>query len=284
MPPPPLPLDEEEDESWLLTYADAITLLMAFFVMLVSFSKIDLPTFEDVMAGIKDEIGTGMTVSTTTQMTQELESAVFEMQAEKVVDVQKTDRGITIEMAAGAFFIPGTATLRKEALPIIESMAVTFAKEKFKYFSIAIEGHTDDDPINTPQFPSNWELSAGRSAAVAKYFIEIGLHPYRQTVTGFSDTRPKFPNRDKMGAAIPENQARNRRVELLLEAMMRKEKGAFSDILLEQRLKEEEQKRKDAEEAKRQEVQDKINETNNRANDETNDEESSSAPASENGQ
>ena len=258
MPPPPLPVEEAEDESWMLTYADAITLLMAFFVMLVSFSKIDLPTFEEVMAGIKDEIGTGITVSTTTQFTQELESAVFEMQAEKVVDVQKTDRGITIEMAAGAFFIPGTATLRKEAFPIVESMAVTFAKEKFKYFSIAIEGHTDDDPINTPQFPSNWELSAGRSASMARYFIELGLHPYRQTVTGFGDTRPKFPNRDEMGVAIPENQARNRRVELVLEAMMRKEKEAFSDILLEQRLKEEKQKRKDAEEAKRQAVQDKI--------------------------
>ncbi|MCK4939971.1 MAG: OmpA family protein [Rhodospirillaceae bacterium] len=256
--PPPLPIEEPEDEEWLLTYADAITLLMAFFVMLVSFSKIDLPTFEDVMAGIKDEIGTGMTVSTTTQMTQELESAVFKMQAENVVDVQKTDRGITIEMSAGAFFIPGTATIRKEALPIIESMAVTFAKEKFKYFSIAIEGHTDDDPINTPQFPSNWELSAGRSAAVAKYFIEIGLHPYRQTVTGFSDTRPKFPNRDMAGVAIPENQSRNRRVELLLESMMRREKDEFSDLLLKERLREEEQKRKDAEEAKMQEVQDKI--------------------------
>ncbi len=260
---PPLPLEEADDESWMLTYADAITLLMAFFVMLVSFSKIDLPTFEDVMAGIKDEIGTGVTVSTTTQMTQELESSVFELQAEKVVDVQKTDRGITIKMAAGAFFIPGTANLRKEALPIIESIAVTFAKEKFKYFSIAIEGHTDDDPINTPQFPSNWELSAGRSASMARYFIELGLHPYRQTVTGFGDTRPKFPNRDEMDVAIPENQARNRRVELVLEAMLRKDKEAFSDILLEQRLKEEEQKRRDAEEAKRQAVQDKIDSTGN---------------------
>lgn len=259
--PPPLPVEEPEDEEWLLTYADAITLLMAFFVMLVSFSKIDLPTFEDVMAGIKDEIGTGMTVSTTTQMTQELESSVFDMQAEKVVDVQKTDRGISIEMAAGAFFIPGTAALRKEALPIIESMAVTFAKEKFKYFSIAIEGHTDDEPINTPQFPSNWELSAGRSAAIARYFIELGLHPYRQVITGLSDTKPKFPNRDISGKAIPENQARNRRVELILRAMLRKEKEAFSDLLLKQRLEEEEQKRKDAEEAKRQAVQDKINET-----------------------
>jgi len=260
LPPPPPPIEEQEDEEWLLTYADAITLLMAFFVMLVSFSKIDLPTFEEVMAGIKDEIGKTETVSTTTQMKEELETAVFEKQAEKVVSVQKTDRGITIEMAAGAFFFPGTATLRPEALPILESMSVTFAREKFKYFNISIEGHTDDDPINTPQFPSNWELSAGRSAAVARYFIEIGLHPYRQSVIGFADTRPKFSNRDMTGKAIPENQARNRRVELLLNAMSRKEKGEFSDLLLEQRIKDEEQKRRDEEEAKRQAIQDKIDE------------------------
>lgn len=260
MPPPPLPIEEPEDEEWMLTYADAITLLMAFFVMLVSFSKIDLPTFEEVMAGIKDEIGKTETVSTTTQMKEELEAAVFEKQAEKVVDIKKTDRGITIEIAAGAFFIPGTATLRPEAFPILDDMGVTFAKEKFKYFKISIEGHTDDDPINTPQFPSNWELSAGRSAAVARYFIEIGLHPYRQSVMGYADTRPKFPNRDEMGKALVENQSRNRRVELVLNSMSRKEKEAFSDLLLEQRLKGEDQKRKDEEEAKRQAVQDKINE------------------------
>ena len=261
MPPPPI-IDEPEDEEWLMTYADAITLLMAFFVMLVSFSKIDLPTFEEVMAGIKDEIGTGVTVSTTTQMQEELEAAVFEMQAEKVVDIQKTDRGITIEMAAGAFFVPGTATLRAEALPILESMSVTFAREKFKYFNISIEGHTDNEPINTAQFPSNWELSSGRSGAVARNFIEIGLHPFRQSVIGHADTRPKFPNNDIAGKAIPENQARNRRVEILLSAMSRKEKEAFSDLLLEQRIKEEEQKRRDEEEAKRQAIQDKIEQNN----------------------
>lgn len=265
--PPPLPVEEEIDEEWLLTYADAITLLMAFFVMLVSFSKIDLPTFEDVMACIKDEIGTGMTATTTTQMQQQLESDIFEMQAEQVVDVTKTDRGITIDMSAGAFFIPGTAKLRPEALPILDNMAITFAKEKFKYFSIDVVGHTDDDPIHTTQFPSNWELSAGRSASVVNYFIELGLHPFRQTVTGLADTRPKFPNRDDFGDAIPENQARNRRIELLLELMFRREKEAFSDILLQQRLREEEQKRRDEAEAERQEAQDKIEESESNSED-----------------
>lgn len=259
--PPPAIVEEVEEEEWLMTYADAITLLMAFFVMLVSFSKIDIPLYEEVMAGIKDEIGRGETVSTTTVLAQELESAVFEMQAEQVVDVQKTNKGLSIEMSSGAFFIPGTAKLRPEAAPILDSMAVTFAKEKFKYFFIVVNGHTDDDPIHTVQFPSNWELSAGRAASVTNYFISIGLHNYRQTVVGHAATRPKFPNRTAKGDPIPENMARNRRVVIDLNVMDRTEKGDFADILLEERLAEEERKRLAEEQRARDEAQEQADES-----------------------
>lgn len=257
MPPPPI-VEEVEEEEWLMTYADAITLLMAFFVMLVSFSKIDIPLYEEVMAGIKDEIGKSESVSTTTLLSREIESAVFEMQAEQVVDVQKSSKGLSIEMASGAFFIPGTAKLRPETAPILDSMAVTFAREKFKYFFIVVNGHTDDDPIHTAQFPSNWELSAGRAAAVTNYFISIGLHPYRQTVAGHAATRPKFPNRDEVGNPIPENMARNRRVVIDLNVMNRTEKEDFSTILLEERLREEAAKRLAEEQRKREEAQEQV--------------------------
>ena len=106
MPPPP-PLGEEpEDEEWLVTYADAITLLMAFFVMLVSFSKIDIPLFEAVMSGIQQEIGMGKdkSISTSQELTTALESATFEMRMEQVVEVQQGESVLSIDIAPTSCF------------------------------------------------------------------------------------------------------------------------------------------------------------------------------------
>ena len=250
MPLPPPLFDEPEDEEWLLTYADAITLLMAFFAMLVSFSKIDLPMFEQVMAGIKQEIGMGDEKSTTAEMKKELENAVFEMQAEKVIDVQQDINGITIEMASGAFFRSGTTDLRAEAEPILEKMVKTFSKREFEFFNIQIEGHTDDKPTLNKAYPSNWELSSAMAARIARFFMDLGVHPYRQRVVGLADTRPKFPNRDSLGEPITENQARNRRIFLKLSSMKADERATYQDLMLEARLREEERKRLEAEAAR----------------------------------
>ena len=259
MPPPPI-TEEPEEEEWLVTYADAITLLMAFFVMLVSFSKIDLPMFEAVMAGIKEEIGMGKdtAASTSQQVQSALESAAFEMSMEQVVEVQKDDKGIVIEMASTSFFEPGTAQLTANALPLLKAWSATLTQEQFKYFFVEVEGHTDDDPINTPQFPSNWELSAARAAAVVRSMQGHKVHVFQLKVAGFGDTHPKVPNRDMDGNPIKANQAKNRRVIIHLIQMGKLDKEAFDDVLLEERLAEEERKRRIADAAKRQAVQDAL--------------------------
>ena len=87
MPPPPPVQDEEEAEDWLTTYADAITLLMAFFVMLVSFSKIDIPTFEKVAAGIKNELGKRDTQSPISLLKIDVQDTVYQQQADQAVNV-----------------------------------------------------------------------------------------------------------------------------------------------------------------------------------------------------
>ena len=259
MPPPPI-TEEPEEQEWLVTYADAITLLMAFFVMLVSFSKIDLPMFEAVMAGIKDEIGMGKdtAASTSQQVQSALESAAFEMSMEQVVEVQKDDKGIVIEMASTSFFKPGTAQLLDSALPLLKAWSATLTQEQFKYFFVEVEGHTDDDPINTPKFPSNWELSAARAAAVVRNMQDHKVHSFQLKVSGFGDTHPKVPNRDLDGNPIKANQAKNRRVVIHLIQMGRLDKEAFDEVLLEERLAEEERKRRIEAEAKRQAVQDAV--------------------------
>lgn len=253
MPPPPPLSEEPEEQEWLVTYADAITLLMAFFVMLVSFSKIDLPMFEAVMSGIQQEIGMGKkdSVSTSQQLTTKLESATFEMSMEQVVEVQKDERGISIEMASTSFFKPGTAEILDAALPLLKTWSLLLTDEKFKYFTVEVEGHTDDDPISTAKFPSNWELSADRAAAVVRSMNGHGMHPYQMKAIGMADAHPKVPNRNQFGEAIPVNQAKNRRVVIRLVQMNKFDKETFQDVLLEERLIEEERKRRAREEADR---------------------------------
>ncbi len=206
--------DDEEDEAWLATYADAITLLMAFFVMLVSFSKIDIPTFEQVAAGIKNEIGLKKhDAQTSTQILRlDLSDIVYTQNAEQAVDVGEDDRGVVLEFASSAFYRPGSSDIRDRALPLLREVAETLRQPKYVPYIIEIEGHTDDDPISTPVFPSNWELSTARAARVARLFIELGIDPLRLKVSGFGETRPKVPNRTAAGAPIPGNMAANRRV------------------------------------------------------------------------
>ncbi|MBM3565617.1 MAG: hypothetical protein FJX42_05840, partial [Alphaproteobacteria bacterium] len=93
-----------------------------------------------------------------------------------------------------------------------------------QFYKIDAEGHTDDAPIKTERFPSNWELSGGRASTVVRYFLENGMDPDRLKVSAFADTKPKALNRDAAGAAIPANQALNRRVTLEITPMNKDEK------------------------------------------------------------
>lgn len=258
-PPPPL-VEDVEDEDWLITYADAITLLLAFFVMLVSFSKIDMALFDQVTSGIKQEIGVGKdkTASTMQSVKAAMETAAFEVNMEQVVDVQKDERGVAIEMASASFFKPGTAEIMPQALPLIVRWAKTLSREKFKFFYIEVEGHTDDVPIHTAKFPSNWELSAVRAAAVARAMIANGVHAFQIKVTGFGSSHPKVPNRNRFGEPIKANQAKNRRVIIRLVPMSKKEKEGFLQVLSDERIVEIERQRREKDAAKRKAIQEKL--------------------------
>ena len=83
-------------------------------------------------------------------------------------------------------------------------------------YRVKVEGHTDNIPIKSSCFPSNWELSASRASAVARFFIDTGVPADRLEVVGLADTRPEAPNEDLYGKPIQENQARNRRIVILV--------------------------------------------------------------------
>jgi len=225
MPPPPLPVEEEESEDWLTTYADAITLLMAFFVMLLNFSKIDIPAYEAAAAGIKNEIGMGKGEGNPIEKVKEdIIDIVNDVQADKVVQVETDDKGITIELASSAFYLPGSAEFRPEALPVLVEIGKLLIAPRYQAYVVEIEGHTDDDPIHTDKYPSNWELSSGRATGVVRAFIERGMDFRRLKAIGYAETRPKFPNRQDDGTPIPENMSDNRRVVINVYPMSLEER------------------------------------------------------------
>ena len=221
------PEEVEEKEDWLVTYADAITLLMAFMVMLLTFAEYDMPAYVEAAAAIEGKISGREVIIPIELMQQDIQDVVYEQQADEAVEVETDDQGIIIELASSAFYRPGSADLRDQALPVLQSMVQLLDAPRFQAYIIEVEGHTDDDPIHTARYPSNWELSAGRATRVVRYFVEQGIFPKRLKAAGFAATRPKVPNRKEDGTPIPENQAENRRVIIRVYPMSLEERKAF---------------------------------------------------------
>ena len=133
-------------------------------------------------------------------------------------DIEQTgDRITTLEISSAAFFDSGSALLSDAGKTILRDVAVNLMSPRFEAYQITVEGHTDDTPISTAQFPSNWELSTARASAVARFLLDQRIPPQRIRAAGYADTFPKAPNRDAVGRAIPLNQAQNRRVVIKLE-------------------------------------------------------------------
>jgi chemotaxis protein MotB len=202
----------DDDEEWMVTYSDAITLLLAFFVLLVTFSEIDLPRFEAVKAGIAQQLGQRSVVRPASQLRAELQTTVDSLGMADAVRVDTSRRGIEIELAANAFYQPDAAEVRPEARPVVAEIARALLAQRYAQFQVSVEGHTDDSPIATDRFASNWELSAERATNIVRLFVDSDLPAHRLQAVAYGDTRPKVPNRDIAGAPIAENQAVNRRI------------------------------------------------------------------------
>jgi len=221
--------DEEEapDESWMATFADTITLLMAFFVMLLTFSEFDIPAYEELSSALANTVG-GREAQTTTQSLKiDVQDIVYEMQADQAVQVTSDEKGVVIDLDANAFFQPASAELVPAAIPVLTKLSETLASPNYELYNIAVEGHTDDGQISTDKFPSNWELSSQRASSVVRLFESNAVERSRLQARGYADTRPKVPNLDLQGAPIPENRATNRRVVLRLHPMSLRERDEY---------------------------------------------------------
>jgi chemotaxis protein MotB len=210
--PPPGPKEEPADESWLATYADAITLLMAFFVLLVAVSKVDLALYEEVAEGINQQVNKKERKGPTQSIKEDAAEIVQEFTDGKALKLGVDDSGIVLEFDSSTFFLPGTAQIVDAALPVLAAVSELVNAPQYEMFNLDLEGHTDDDPISTAQFPSNWELGAARAASVLRVMNENGTKIDRMRVLSYAATRPKAPNRAEDGTPLPENKLQNRRV------------------------------------------------------------------------
>ena len=209
-------VDESESanmDEWMLTYGDMITLLMAFFLVLISISKVDINLFEQVKSGLRSEIAKDQVVKTPlAEIKKDLDSLLETERSEKKVAIDLGRDGIVMEFASSAFYEPGNADINDQARNMIDKVSQAIRKIDYYPFAVDVEGHTDNVPINTRRFPSNWELSVSRATNIVRYMIETGVASERLKAAGYSDTQPKVPNTDSLGIPIPDNQAQNRRI------------------------------------------------------------------------
>ncbi|MDK2822103.1 MAG: chemotaxis protein MotB [Clostridia bacterium] len=228
---------------WMTTYGDMITLVLTFFILLYSYSSLDVLKWKQVVSSVKGSLGVidgGTTLNDIELVGQgkpndninerritEEELEQFERLQQKLLEMENlknslkgvlekmdqriivdTDqRGVILRFEDSVLFDKGKADLKPEARDVLTKVAdLLIELDK----PIRIEGHTDDLPIRTVQFPSNWELSTTRSTNVLRFLLEHGLNPKQLSAVGYGEYHPLVPNIDE------ESRRKNRRVDIVI--------------------------------------------------------------------
>ena len=207
--------EAEAEDAWLMTYADMVTLLLCFFIILFALSSPDDKKFTTMSRDLKESGFLSNVIPPEdpyADLKEHLEMSLGASGYDQFIAVSQTPKFVSVELSSNSFFEPGVAKIKPEALPMLETIAKQLIPLKAKSIILEIEGHTDDSPIGSDKFPSNWELSSARASAVVRYLIEQGFPKEKLRATGYAETKPKAPNHDNAGNSIAVNQALNRRV------------------------------------------------------------------------
>lgn len=231
------------NEEWLATYADTITLILTFFVLLYSFSSMDAVKFQKLSSSLQSvlsgndgtsilelnmsgevpivgapiDMGPKQTGATESEeMYKKIKGFIDSNNLKDTVQIKTDSRGVIMELKDNILFDVGQTEIKepsKAILDKINSLISTIPNE------VIVEGHTDNVPIHTEQYPTNWELSTQRAVNVLKYFVQVkGQNPQRFQAAGYGEYRPIAPNDNYA------NQSKNRRVNILITAGERKKK------------------------------------------------------------
>lgn len=223
--------EEGGGDEWITTFSDLMSLLLTLFILLFSMANVDIRKFKSVIGSIQSALTDQPATATPSEVSPDAkldmesfdrvgkevkgEASAIKSEVGKFIDtnelkeivaVQEDERGIIITLKDQMAFLPGQAVINPQAVEVISKLRSVL--EQFDY-NIKIEGHTDDRPISTPQYPSNWELSTARACEILRFFLEHGLPAERLSAEGFAEFRPIGPN------DTPENRAKNRRIEII---------------------------------------------------------------------
>ncbi len=216
----------------MVSYADFITLLFAFFVVMYSVSSVNEGKYRVLSESLNSAFRPSPTAvadepaaaaGSAAELVQPLSEAKQEMEAlsgeiskmmsryieDDLVAVRRNDMWLEIEVKTRLLFSSGSALPSPSARPVLDQLAGYFSLVPN---AIQVEGYTDNEPISTPLFPSNWELSSARAAAVVRLMVESGVEPERMASVGYAEFRPIADNSSREG------RMRNRRVVIKLMA------------------------------------------------------------------
>lgn len=220
------PQREEEQEAWLITYLDMLTLLLVMLVIMLAMAgKGDGKQNEQAIvdstalqAASGPSVGLDMSASPIptiapvplppVETEPDDSDPMSDMALGDDIEVIVNEGSISFRISSELLFGSGRAELEDAGLDVIDQLVPTLAANRYR---IVVEGHTDNLPILTERFPSNWELSASRASSVVRYLQLAGIEATRLSATGYADTRPIADNGDERGRAS------NRRVELIMQ-------------------------------------------------------------------
>jgi len=223
---------EEGLPPWMATFADMMTLLLCFFVLLLSFANQDLANFRTLMGSIKEAFGvqterqeadyaafspTAVERKGLEMSSDQKEMVDLVMNLRAIIDEDSElkrsagafaeQEGVVVRVESGYLFESGKAELRPGSEKVLDRVVKTL---KDHNFWCVIRGHTDDREQTSSLYPTGWELSAARAAAALRYVVDKGISPLHLKAIGYADTRPLVPN------DTPEDRAKNRRVEFFI--------------------------------------------------------------------
>lgn len=208
--------EEGGEGNWLVSYADMMTLLVGFFVILLSFSRIDQEQLEALKKVLSIEFG-GSYHAPFGTLADRIRAELDKQGLGNQYVIKQNESGVIIAFRGSVFFDLGSAALRPEGQKLLASI-IPVIKANAKTFDITVEGHTDDVPIGAEfKYKSNWELSSIRACNVLESFEKAGFDPAKITAIGYGESRPIVPNHDTNGIPIPKNRDANRRVLIKIQ-------------------------------------------------------------------
>ncbi len=214
--------------AWLVTYSDLVTLLLTFFVLLLSMANMDKVKFHDALGSLKGAFGLSGSIHKTditkpqvisfapmdddytSRLYQKINTVLTRLRIDKDIDLVKDRGAVVLRVKESILFDSGSTVLKPAAYPILRKIATLIRPLPL---NMRIEGHTDDLPSANPQF-SNWDLSVQRAVSTLKFFASENIIPLeRMAAVGYGDQHPVVPNTSK------EQRLLNRRVEFVLESL-----------------------------------------------------------------